>query len=87
VVARRGLLVTSGQTRMMGLFHIGEGRGDLTTIDLDTAQATVLAPEFTVTASAEPQGADALAPGTRIVYQFQARTASPYDGIWVATAP
>lgn len=87
VLARRGLLVTSGQTRMMGLFHIGEGRGDLTTIDLDTAQATVLAPEFTVTASAEPQGTDALAPGTRIVYQFQARTASPYDGIWVTTAP
>jgi len=87
VVARRGLLLTSGQTRVMGLFHIAEGRGDLTTIDLGTGQATVLAPEFTVTASAEPQGADALAPGARIVYQFQARTASPYDGIWVTPCP
>ncbi|HXU60164.1 MAG TPA: hypothetical protein VN962_00585 [Polyangia bacterium] len=86
-LARRGFFLTSGQSRFMGLFHIAETRGDLTTVNLDTEQVTVLAPEFAVTAAAEPQGADRLAPGTRIVYQFQARTASSYDGIWVATTP
>lgn len=87
VLARRGFFLTLGQTRFMGLFHIAESRGDLTTVDLDTEQVSVLAPEFTTTAAAEPQGSDALAPGTRIVYQFQARTASPYDGIWVTDCP
>jgi hypothetical protein len=76
-----------GETRFMGLFHFVEGRGDLTAVALDTGAATVLAPEFTVAAQAEPQGADLLAPGARIVYQFQARTASPYDGIWVTPCP
>jgi len=87
VVARRGLLLTSGATRAMGLFHVLDGRGDLTIVDLDTEQPTILAPEFAVSAAAEPRSGDALAPGTRIVYQFQARNASPYDGIWVTTAP
>ncbi|HXU60163.1 MAG TPA: hypothetical protein VN962_00580 [Polyangia bacterium] len=87
VVARRGLLLTSGATRAMGLFHVLDGRGDLTIIDLDAEQTTVLAPEFASSAAAEPRGGDALAPGARVVYQFQARTASPYDGIWVTTAP
>jgi hypothetical protein len=83
----RGRVAAIGQTRMMGMFHWDEMRGDLTVFDVATGQPTVLAPEFTVTAFAEPQGADQLAPGTRIVYQFQARTESPYDGIWVATCP
>ncbi|HXJ21558.1 MAG TPA: hypothetical protein VMT03_15140 [Polyangia bacterium] len=87
LLGQRGRIAAVGQTRVMGMFHWDEMRGDLTVADPATAQATVLAPEFTVTAFAEPQGADQLAPGTRIVYQFQARTDSPYDGIWMATAP
>ncbi|HXJ21557.1 MAG TPA: hypothetical protein VMT03_15135 [Polyangia bacterium] len=87
LVGERGRIAAVGQTRVMGMFHWDEMRGDLTVADPATAQAIVLAPEFTVTAFAEPQGADQLAPGTRIVYQFQARTDSPYDGIWVANCP
>lgn len=87
VLARRGLLVTSGTTRVMGLFHVVQTAGDLTTIDLTTERTSVLAPEFAVSAAAEAQGADALAPGTRIVYQFKARSVSPYDGIWLTTCP
>jgi hypothetical protein len=47
----------------------------------------VLAPEFALGALVEPQGADRVAPGTHVAYQFQARFASPYDGIWLATIP
>ncbi|HXJ21556.1 MAG TPA: hypothetical protein VMT03_15130 [Polyangia bacterium] len=87
VLGERGWLAAVGQTRVLGLFHSDEMRGDLTVSEIDTGRQTVLAPEFAVTAFAEPQGADQLAPGTRIAYQFQARTDSPYDGIWVATCP
>ncbi len=87
VLGLRGLVAAVGQTRMMGMFDYQDGRGDLTAVDLQSGQRTDLAAEFAVTAFAEPQGTDQLAPGTRIVYQFQARTASPYDGIWVVSAP
>lgn len=86
-LAERGEIAAVGQTRLLGMFHFDETRGDLTVVALDSGQSTILAPEFTVTAFAEPQGADAVAPGTRIAYQFQARTASPYDGIWVVNSP
>ncbi len=86
-LARRGMVLALGQTRFMGLFDYQGGRGDLTTVDFGTGQPTVLAPEFAVKAFPEPQGTDALAPGTRLVYQFQARTASPYDGLWVVRVP
>ncbi len=87
LLGERGRVAAVGQTRVMGMFHFAEERGDLTVTDLDTGQQTILAPEFTTTAFGEPQGADDLAPGTRIAYQFQARTDSPYDGIWVTTCP
>jgi hypothetical protein len=87
LVGERGRIATVGQTRMMGMFHFHEERGDLTVFDVGTGNATILAPEFATTAFAEQQGADQLAPGTRIAYQFQARTDSPYDGIWVAESP
>ncbi|HXU60887.1 MAG TPA: hypothetical protein VN962_04255 [Polyangia bacterium] len=86
-LGRRGVVDGVGQTRFMGMFHVYQARGDLVAGGFDTADSTVLAPEFTVRAFAEPQGDDLLAPGTRIVYQFQARTASPYDGIWVTECP
>jgi hypothetical protein len=87
LLAERGRIAALGQTQFIGMFHFEGGRGDLTAVNLASGQSTVLAPEFTVTAFAEPQGADLVAPGARIVYQFQARTASPYDGIWLANAP
>jgi len=86
-LGRRGVVAGVGQTRFMGMFHVYQSRGDLVAGGFDSADSTVLAPEFTVRAFAEPQGADLLAPGTRIVYQFQARAASPYDGIWVTECP
>jgi hypothetical protein len=87
VLGERGRIAAVGQTRSVGIFHFHEERGDLTVGEFDTGRLTILAPEFATTAFAEPQGADQLAPGTRIVYQFQARTDSPYDGIWIATCP
>jgi hypothetical protein len=87
VLGERGRIAAVGQTRVMGMFHFAEERGDLTVTDIDTGRQAILAPEFATTAFAEPQAADDLAPGTRIVYQFQARTDSPYDGIWVTSCP
>jgi len=87
LVGERGVVAAVGQTRFMGMFHVSESRGDLVAGGFDTADSSVLAREFTVRAFAEPQGDDLLAPGTRIVYQFQARAASPYDGVWVVNCP
>jgi hypothetical protein len=87
LLGERGRVAAVGLTRMMGMFHVREERGDLTVVDLDTNQSTVLAPECTMAAFAEQQGADPLAPGTRIAYQFQARDTSPYDGIWIVESP
>jgi hypothetical protein len=87
VLAERGKVAAVGQTRFIGMYHFETGRGDLTAVELDSGKSTILAPEFTVTAFAEPQGTDLVAPGTRLVYQFQARTPSPWDGIWLANCP
>jgi hypothetical protein len=83
----RGFIAGMGQSRVLGIFNVDESRGNLKALALDTGATTALAPEFAVMAFAEPQGTDPLAPGTRVVYQFQARTASPYDGIWVTPCP
>jgi hypothetical protein len=87
LLAERGRVAGLGDTRFMGIFHVDESRGDLVVGGFEDQPPTKLASEFTSGAFAEPQGADQLAPGSRIVYQFQARTASPYDGIWVVTCP
>ena len=87
-LAERGRVAAVGQTRFVGMFHYDHDyRGDLTTVELDTGRQTILAPEFAVTAFIEPQGDDLVPPGARVVYQFQARTDSPYDGIWVVNSP
>jgi hypothetical protein len=87
-LAERGRVAAVGNTRLVGMFHFDPNyRGDLTTVELDNGQQTILAPEFAVTAFVEPQGADLVPPGARVVYQFQARTDSPYDGIWVVSSP
>jgi len=82
-----GLVLAVGQTRVLAQLHINDDRGDLTVVDLADGHATVLAPEFTLGAAVEPQGADNVAPGAHVVYQFQARFESPYDGIWLTTVP
>ncbi|HEY7376510.1 MAG TPA: hypothetical protein VIF57_30405, partial [Polyangia bacterium] len=87
LLAERGRMVTLGQTRFLGQFHFSSGVGDLTAVDFTTGQQTMLAQEFSVTAFPEPQGDDPFAPGTRVVYEFAARSASPYDGIWVVNVP
>ena len=87
LLGERGTLTGVGQTRFMGIFHLEELRGDLVVGGFDDAKPTTLAAEFTEGAFAEPQGTDSLAPGTRIIYQFQARAASPYDGIWMVNCP
>jgi hypothetical protein len=87
-LAERGRVAAVGQTRLVGMFHYDrDDRGDLTTVEIDNGQQTILAPEFAVTAFVEPQGDDLVPPGARVVYQFQARTDSPYDGIWVVNSP
>jgi hypothetical protein len=87
-LAERGRVAAVGNTRLVGMFHFDPNyRGDLTAVELDDGRQTILAPEFAVTAFVEPQGADLVPPGARVVYQFQARTDSPYDGIWVVNSP
>jgi hypothetical protein len=87
-LAERGRVAAVGNTRLVGMFHFDPNyRGDLTAVELDNGRQTILAPEFAVTAFVEPQGADLVPPGARVVYQFQARTDSPYDGIWVVSSP
>lgn len=87
VIGEHGLAMAVGPTRMLGLFQVSFERGDLTSFDLARGQSTVLAQEFAQAAVVEPQGADPYPPGARIVYQFRARFASPWDGLWLATAP
>ena len=87
-LAERGRVAAVGKTRFVGMFHFDPNyRGDLTTVEVDSGRQTILAPEFAVTAFVEPQGDDLVPPGARVVYQFQARTDSPYDGIWVVNSP
>ena len=87
LLGERGVVAAVGQTRFMGMFHLAESRGDLIAGGFEAEGSTSLGSEFVVRSFAEPHGADLLAPGTRIVYQFQARTASPYDGMWVTKCP
>jgi hypothetical protein len=87
LLGEEGMVIAVGQTRLVASLHVIDQRGDLTAIALASGQATVLAPEFALGALVEPQGADRVAPGAHVAYQFQARFASPYDGVWLATIP
>jgi hypothetical protein len=86
-LGERGIVTTVGDTRVLAIFHVIYERGDLTTVDLASGQSTVLAHEFAMAAFAEPRGADPYPPGGRVLYQFRARFDSPFDGLWLATAP
>jgi hypothetical protein len=87
LLGEEGMVIVIGQTRLMASLHVIDGRGDLAAIELGSGRATVLAQEFAMGALVEPQGADRVATGAHVAYQFQARFASPYDGIWLATIP
>ena len=87
LVGELGYLSVVGTTRALGVYHVSYLRGDLTTTDFTTGQATILAAEFAVSAVAEAQGTDLYPPGGRIVYQFDSHFGSPWDGLWLATVP
>jgi hypothetical protein len=87
LLGEAGGVTAVGQTRLLAILHVIDQAGDLNAIDLASSRSTVLAPEFTLSAFVAPQDGDRVAPGAHVAYQFQARFASPYDGIWVATVP
>jgi len=87
LLGERGYLAAVGQTHALGLYHDSYLRGDLTDSDFASGGTTVIAPEFAVSAIAEPRGDDPYPVGARVVYQYQARFASPWDGLWLTTVP
>jgi len=87
LLGERGYLAAVGQTHALGLYHDSYLRGDLTDSDFASGRTTVIAPEFAVSAIAEPRGDDPYPAGARVVYQYQARFASPWDGLWLTTVP
>jgi hypothetical protein len=87
LLAGEAAVMAVGQTRLLASLHVDESRGDLAAVELASGRTTVLAPEFTVAAFVERQGEDGVAPGAPVVYHFQARFDSPFDGIWMATVP
>jgi hypothetical protein len=86
-IGKRGIVAAVGQTQFLALFHVIYAAGDLTSVDLASGRSTVLAHEFAMQAFPEPEGADPCPAGGRVVYQFRARFESPFDGLWLATAP
>ena len=87
VMGEEGAVVAVGATRFLMNQHINEYEGDLTVFELATGKATVLAPEFTLAVFVQPHDTDDVAPGVLVAYQYQARFASPYDGVWIVSVP
>ncbi len=95
MLASGGHLVALGQDRALALLNwqSASSTGDLTLIDLETADKITLAPDvYYVAVDPKAAGsgqsqADALAPGTTIAFLMRNRLASPYDGLWVARLP
>jgi hypothetical protein len=93
--ASAGYVVAVGSTRALALLNwdLESGSGDLTLIDLETGNQTVLAESVYQVAvdpgtfAAVPPGTDALAPGTRVAYLLRNRIVSPYDGLWITELP
>ena len=94
-IASGGHLVALSQTRALAILNWESTRqaGDLTLIDLATAEQTVLAEnvyEVAVdpgTTAYVPATTERLSPGTRFGFLMRSRLDSPYDGLWVATLP
>jgi hypothetical protein len=89
LLGKDGQLLTWGKRRLVANLRFNNESGDLTVIDIDSGDATVLAAEFAQDAVVEPPGSDLpwVEPGARLLFHFRARFDSPYDGIWVATLP
>jgi hypothetical protein len=87
LLGERGNMMTIGPRRLLAQLRSVDGAGDLAVLDFDGGGSTLLATEFAGAALPEPRGSDLLGPGSRVAFQFRARFASPYDGIWVATLP
>jgi len=82
-----GVASAVGQARALGVVQVSYEHGDLASYDLTNGKTTILAPEFAMAAVAEPHGSDAYPPGGGIVYQYRAIYDSPWDGLWLTTAP
>ena len=89
LLGKDGYLLAWGARRVVANLRFTNESGDLTVIDIDSGQATVLAAEFAQDAVVEPPGTGGLwaEPGARLLFHFRARFASPYDGIWLTTLP
>jgi len=86
-VGQRGYFAAVGTTHALGLFDVSFERGDLKSFDFATGKTTLLAPEFARAAVTDQAAGDNYSPGARIVYQFQARFPSPWDGLWLTPSP
>jgi hypothetical protein len=89
LLARDGVTMALGRSRVAALSHRIDQRGDLEVIDLDSGQATPLAREFVTFGYVQARfgDPDQARPAAPVVFQFRARFASPHDGLWLATLP
>ena len=90
LLGKEGLVLAVGDRRVLANLRLNDGYGDLTVImNLERDSSTVLATEFAQVAFVQRQASDPdlVKPGAPIAFQFRARFASPYDGIWIATLP
>lgn len=89
LLARDGLVMAVGASRVAAVTHRIDQRGDLEVIELESGQATSLAKEFVTSCyvQARPDDPDLARPEAPVVFQFRARFASPHDGYWLTTLP
>jgi hypothetical protein len=89
VLGQDGSTLDVGSRRVLAILHLANGSGDVAVIDLETGARTVLAAEFGTIAYVQPEAwdPDRAKPGALVAYQFRARFASPYDGLWLTTLP
>jgi hypothetical protein len=88
-IATGGHVVALGQTRALAILNWESTRqaGDLTLVDLATAEQTLLAENVYAAAVDHGTTTDAGWNGARIGFLTRSRLESPYDGLWVATLP
>jgi hypothetical protein len=91
-IAETGFAWAVGSGRVLAMQRwVGEieGPGDLSLVDVDTGATTWIGQSITpsVIVEAPGQGREPLAPGSHVAYVLVNRTASPYDGVWVAALP
>lgn len=90
LLGKLGSVAEMGAEHLLLFTHRLGGMGDLVAVDVDGSRSTTLGTEFVSAAYAQPSAAGAVAsfgPGVPVAFQFRARFASPYDGLWLAIAP